>query len=91
MVLCRLVLVLEIETMTKTIVHAQRKKRFVLGARGGHVACATAVRDRATLNALVEDSLNLKKSTEGHRDAFARVEPNCWVTLWIQPVTMHPQ
>jgi len=31
-----------------------QKKRFVLGARGGHVACATAVRDGATLNALVE-------------------------------------
>jgi hypothetical protein len=68
---------LEIETLTETIVHTQRKKRFVLGARGGHVACATAVRDGATLNALVEDSL--KKSTEGHHDAFARVEPNCWV------------
>jgi hypothetical protein len=63
MVLCRLVLVLKIEFLTETIVHAQRKKRFVLG---GHVACATAMRDGATLNALVEDSL--KKSTEGHHD-----------------------
>jgi hypothetical protein len=40
---------------------------------------ATAMQDRATLNALVEDSL--KKSTEGHHDAFARIEPNCWVIL----------
>jgi hypothetical protein len=79
MVLCRLVLVLEIETLTETILHAQRKKRFVLGARGGHVVCATAMRGRATLHALVEDSL--EKSTEGHHDAFARVEPICWVTL----------
>jgi hypothetical protein len=64
--------------LTETILHAQ-KERFVLGARGGHVACATEMRDRATLNALVEDSL--KKSTEGHHDAFARVEPDCWVLL----------
>jgi hypothetical protein len=45
--------------------------------RGGHVACATAMRDWVTSNALVEDSF--KKSTEGHHDAFARVEPNYWV------------
>jgi hypothetical protein len=71
MVLCRLVLVLEIETLTETILHAQKWKRFALGARDGYVACATAMRDRATLNALVEDSL--KKSTEGHHHAFAHV------------------
>ncbi|KAF8495490.1 hypothetical protein F5888DRAFT_1711332, partial [Russula emetica] len=65
--------------LAETILHAQKKERFVLGARGGHVACATEMRDRATLNALVEDSL--KKSTEGHHDAFARVEPDCWVLL----------
>jgi hypothetical protein len=52
--------------LTEKIVHAQRKKRFVLGARGGHVACATAMRDWATSNALVEDSF--KKSTEGRPD-----------------------
>jgi hypothetical protein len=40
-VLYRLALVFEIETLTETIFHAQRKERFVLGARGGHVACAT--------------------------------------------------
>ena len=40
-VLYRLVLVLEIEPMTETILHAQGKEIFALGARGGHVACAT--------------------------------------------------
>jgi hypothetical protein len=30
-------------------------------------------------NALVTDSF--KKSTEGHHDDFARVEPDCWVIL----------
>ncbi len=40
-VLCRLALVLEIEALTETILHTQRKERFALGARGGHVACAT--------------------------------------------------
>jgi hypothetical protein len=69
---------LEIGTLAETIVHAQRKKRSVLGARGGRVACAPAMRDWATSNALVEDSF---KSTEGHHDAFARVEPNYWVIL----------
>ena len=57
MVLFRLALVLDIETLTETIFHAQRKGRFVLGVRGGHVARTT---DRATLNDLVEDLL--KKS-----------------------------
>ena len=41
----------------------------------------------ATLNALVEDLP--KKGTEGHHDGFARVEIDCWVILWIQPVTVH--
>ncbi|KAF8503289.1 hypothetical protein F5888DRAFT_1660582 [Russula emetica] len=49
--LYQLALVLEIETLTETILHAQR-------------------RQRATLNALVEDSL--KKSTEGHHYASTR-------------------
>ena len=31
-------MVLEIEALTETIIHAQREKRFVLGARGTHVA-----------------------------------------------------
>ena len=39
-VLYLLALVLKIETLTETIIHARRKK-FVVGARGGHVACAT--------------------------------------------------
>jgi hypothetical protein len=30
----------EIETLAETIPRAQRKERLVLGARGGHVACA---------------------------------------------------
>jgi hypothetical protein len=34
-------LVLEIETLAETIFRAQRKERFALGARGGHVAYAT--------------------------------------------------
>jgi hypothetical protein len=40
-VLCRLALVLEIETLTaEAILCAQRKERFVLGVLvGGHVAC----------------------------------------------------
>ena len=67
-VLYRLAPVLEIGTLTKTILHAQRKQRFVLDARGGRVACPTEMRYRATLSALVEDSL--KKSTEGHHEAF---------------------
>jgi hypothetical protein len=37
----RLALVMEIEPLTETILHAQRRERFVLGARSGHVACAT--------------------------------------------------
>ena len=41
MVLCQLALVLDVETVTETILHAQRKERFVLGARVGRVACAT--------------------------------------------------
>jgi len=41
MVLCRLALVLDVETLRETILHAQRKERFILGARGGRVACAT--------------------------------------------------
>ena len=42
-VLCRLALILEIEPVTETDLHAHRKDRSVLGAaRGGHVvACAT--------------------------------------------------
>jgi hypothetical protein len=36
-----LALVLEIETLTETILHAQRKEQFVFGVRGGHVAWAT--------------------------------------------------
>jgi hypothetical protein len=70
-VLCRLTLILEIDPPTETT--------FVLGARGGHVACAMEMWDMATLNALVKDSL--KKSTEGHHNAFARVESDCWVIL----------
>ena len=67
-------LVLEIETMNETILHTQRKGRFVLGARGGVVACATEMRDRVTLNALVGDLL--KKGTDEDHDAFACVEPD---------------
>jgi len=33
----QLALVLEIEPLTETILHAQRKQKFVLGARGGHI------------------------------------------------------
>lgn len=40
-VLCRLELVLDLKTLTEKIFHVQREERFVLGARGGHVACAT--------------------------------------------------
>ena len=38
--LCRLALVLEIGPLTETILHAQRKERFVFDARGGRVTCA---------------------------------------------------
>ena len=78
-VLCRLALVLEIETLTETILHAQRKESFVLGAPGGHVAGAVEMWERAALNALVEDSL--KKSTERYDNTFTRVESNYWVIL----------
>jgi hypothetical protein len=37
----RLALVLDIETLTETILCAQRKEGFVLGVQGGNVACAT--------------------------------------------------
>jgi hypothetical protein len=60
-VLYQLALVLEIETLTKTILRAQKTERFALGARGGHVACATEMRDGTMLISLVEDPL--KKST----------------------------
>jgi hypothetical protein len=73
-----LALVLEIETLTETILHAQRKERFVLGAPGGHVAGAVEMWERV-LNALVEDSL--KKSTERYDNTFARVESDYWVIL----------
>ena len=37
----RLALVLENEPVTETVLHAQGKEIFALGARGGHVTCAT--------------------------------------------------
>ena len=36
-----LALILEIETLTKTVLRAQRKVRSAIGAQGGHVAYAT--------------------------------------------------
>jgi hypothetical protein len=74
-----LALVLEIEPLTEAALLAQRKEGFVISVQSGHVARATEVRDRATLNALIEDLL--KKSTEGHHDDFARVEPDYWAIL----------
>ena len=50
-VLCRLAPLLEIEPLSEMILHAQRKEMFVPGARGGHVACATEVSDRALVEA----------------------------------------
>jgi hypothetical protein len=54
-VLCRLTLVLEIEieTLTETLSFPE-KREPILGARGGHVACATEMWGRTTLNAPVE-------------------------------------
>lgn len=67
-------LVLEIETLTVTILNAQTKERFVIGARGGHVDCRKKMRDSVGyINALVEDSL--KKCTEVHH-GFVRIEPD---------------
>ena len=40
-VLCRLVLVFDIETLAETILCAQMEERNDLGAQGGHVACVT--------------------------------------------------
>ena len=45
---------------------------------GGRVDCTTEMRDSVGL-ALVEALESLEKSTEGHHDAFARVE--CPVTV----------
>ena len=50
--------------------------RFVLGARGGYIAHATECKIGL---ALVGDSP--EKSAEGHHDAFARDEPDCWIIL----------
>ena len=41
MILCRSALVLEFETLTETILHAHRGRRFIPGVQGGDVACAT--------------------------------------------------
>ena len=49
--------------------------RFIIGSRGGHVYAQRNVIGPA----LVEDSP--EKSTEGHHDAFARAEPDCWIIL----------
>jgi hypothetical protein len=38
-----LALVLDIETLTETILCAQREEKFVLGAQGGHVARVTGM------------------------------------------------
>jgi hypothetical protein len=67
-VLCRLALVLEIRPLGETILHVQRKERFVLGARGGRVACAMEMCDKAISNSLVRNPL--KKNRERHPDAF---------------------
>jgi hypothetical protein len=55
-----------IEILTETILYVQMKERFVLDAQGGHVAYVTGIRDRATLNLVVEDTL--KERTEGCHD-----------------------
>ena len=44
------------------------------GARRDQVACAT---EMCILNAQIEDSLKI--CMEAHHDAFANVEPDCWV------------
>ena len=81
MFLYRLAPALEIEPLSQATLPASRPKegeaaRFVLGARGGHIAHATECNIGL---ALVEDSP--EKSTEGHHDAFACVEPDCRIIL----------
>ena len=56
--------------------------RFVLGARGDHIPLRGQVAHTMECKiglALVEDSP--EKSTEGHHDAFALVEPDCWIII----------
>ena len=73
----RFALVLEIETLTETNLHAQKEETPQIspfGPRGGQVACAT---ESEIGLALVEDSP--ETSTEGCHDDFARFEPDCWI------------
>ena len=69
-VLCRLALVLEINSLTGMILYTQRKETFVIGARGGHVAYATEMLDGATLSDLVEALKIRSKSTEGRQNVL---------------------
>jgi hypothetical protein len=61
------------------ILYTQRKETFVIGARGGHVACTTEKCEMGlTLNDLFEAlKTRSKKSTEGHQNTFARIELDC--------------
>ena len=61
-VLCRLLLVLEIEPLTETILVtscADEGEVCPWCASGGHVACAMEMRDKATLDTLFKDSLGV--------------------------------
>jgi hypothetical protein len=80
MVLCRVVLVLEIETLDREDRSCTEEEEEVLPLCARWSCSLSNGNARlGYINALVEDSL--KKSTEGHHDAFVRVEPNCWVIL----------
>jgi hypothetical protein len=78
--LCRLALVLKIETLTETIPHASCPDEEGLRPCWARRSCEPRNGNvSATLIALVKDSP--KKSTED--DAFAHVETNYWVILKI--------